>query len=41
MRYQSHLPRIRIMADYAAEIEVWSDGEGEREKITNYSGTPL
>ena len=26
---------IFIMADYAAEIEVWSDGE-EREEVTNY-----
>ena len=24
-----------IMADYAAEIKVWSDGETEREEITN------
>ena len=24
------------MADYAAEIEVWSDGKAEREEITNY-----
>ena len=24
------------MADYAAEIEVWSDGEAEREEIRNY-----
>ena len=31
MLYMSHLPRIRIMADYAAEIEVRSDGEAERE----------
>jgi len=23
------------MADYAAEIKVWSDGEAEREEITN------
>ena len=34
--YMSHLPRIRIMADYAAEIEVRSDGEAEREELTNY-----
>ena len=26
---------IFIMADYAAEIEVWSDGE-EREEVTSY-----
>ena len=26
---------IFIMADYAAEIKVWSDGEAEREEITN------
>ena len=31
MRYLSF-----IMADYAAEIEVWSDGKAEREEITNY-----
>ena len=24
------------MADYAAQIEVWSNGEAELEKITNY-----
>ena len=24
------------MADYAAEIEVWSNGEAKREEITNY-----
>ena len=24
------------MADYGAEIEVWSDGEAEHEEITNY-----
>ena len=28
--------KIRIVADYAAQIEVRSDGEAEREKITNY-----
>ena len=26
------------MADYAAQIEVWSDGEAEHEKISNYYG---
>ena len=26
---------IFILADYAAEIKVWSDGEAEREEITN------
>ena len=36
VRYQSHLPMIRIVADYAAQIEVRSDGEAERDKITNY-----
>ena len=36
MLYMSHLPTIRIMADYAAEIEVRSDGEAEREELTNY-----
>ena len=37
MRYWLHLPRIRIMAaDYAAEMEVRSDGEAEREEIRNY-----
>ena len=33
VRYWSHLPRIRIMAEYAAKIEVRSDGEAEREEI--------
>ena len=27
---------IFIMAEYAAEIEVWSDSEEEREEVTNY-----
>ena len=27
---------IFIMADYAAEIEVWLNGEAKREEITNY-----
>ena len=34
--YWSHLPRIRIMADYAAEIEFRSDGEAEHEEIRSY-----
>ena len=36
VRYWSHLPRIRIMADYAVEIEVRSDGEAECEEIRSY-----
>ena len=36
MRYWSHLPRIRIMVDYAAEIKVRSDGEAEHEEIRSY-----
>ena len=36
MRYWLHLPRIRIMADYAAEIEFRSDGEAKREEIRKY-----
>ena len=27
---------IFIMADYAAEIEVWSNGGAKREEVTNY-----
>ena len=27
---------IFIMADYAAEIEVWLNGETKREEVTNY-----
>ena len=36
VRYLSHLPKIRIMADYAVLIEVGSDDDAEHEKITNY-----
>ena len=31
---------IFIMVDYAAEIEVWSNGEVKREEITNCDELP-